>query len=89
MRYRLAQAGAKKQSHGGVFAVITRPSPILARGRGKKEFFMKKQISSALALLIMTLVLPLLSACHTTEGAGEDISATGHVIDRAAEKATP
>jgi predicted small secreted protein len=35
------------------------------------------------------LAAPLLGACHTTAGAGEDISATGHAIDKAATKATP
>ena len=42
---------------------------------------------------LMTLSLlasaPLLSACHTTAGAGQDISATGQAIDKAAKKATP
>ena len=32
---------------------------------------------------------PLLSACHATAGAGQDISATGQAIDKAAKKATP
>lgn len=32
---------------------------------------------------------PLLSACHTTAGAGEDISATGQAITNAADKHTP
>jgi predicted small secreted protein len=42
-----------------------------------------------LALVALMLAAPLLGACHTTAGAGEDISATGHAIDKAATKATP
>ena len=33
--------------------------------------------------------IPLLGACHTTAGAGEDLSATGHVITHSADKNTP
>ena len=39
--------------------------------------------------LSLVAVVPLLSACHTTAGAGQDISATGQAIDKAAKKATP
>ena len=42
-----------------------------------------------LTLAMLIAALPILSACHTTAGAGEDISATGQAIDRAAKKATP
>jgi predicted small secreted protein len=42
-----------------------------------------------MAVLVLTATVPLLSACHTTAGAGQDISATGNVIDKAAKKATP
>jgi predicted small secreted protein len=34
-------------------------------------------------------VAPLLSACHTTAGAGQDISATGKVIEKSAKQYTP
>lgn len=50
---------------------------------------MDRKIVVALALLALAGATPLLSACHTTAGAGEDISATGQAIDRAAKKATP
>jgi predicted small secreted protein len=45
----------------------------------------------AVCLTILTLLaaVPLLSACHTTAGAGEDISATGQALNKAATKATP
>lgn len=39
-----------------------------------------------LALLIAT---PFVVACNTVEGAGKDVKATGHAIEKAAEKAKP
>ena len=50
---------------------------------------MKSKISLSIALLALIAAAPLLSACHTTEGAGEDVSATGHAVSNAAAKATP
>ena len=43
-------------------------------------------------ILMMAALLaaaPLLSACHTTQGAGEDISKAGDAIQNGAAKATP
>jgi predicted small secreted protein len=48
-----------------------------------------KKVIICLAMLSLVAVVPLLSACHTTAGAGQDISATGQAIDKAAKKATP
>ena len=50
---------------------------------------MRKNLSLALALLALLGVAPLLGACHTTAGAGKDISAAGHAITGSAEKHTP
>ena len=52
---------------------------------------MRKPVSISVALAILVLVgaVPLLSACHTTAGAGEDISAAGHAVTRGADKLTP
>lgn len=50
---------------------------------------MRKNFSLALALLALIGVAPLLGACHTTAGAGRDISATGHAITGSAEKHSP
>ncbi len=50
---------------------------------------MSKNLTLALTLLALVAAVPLLSACHTTAGAGQDISATGQAIDKAAKKATP
>jgi predicted small secreted protein len=50
---------------------------------------MYKRLILALAMLSLVAIAPLLSACHTTAGAGEDISATGKVIERSAKQNTP
>ncbi len=49
---------------------------------------MSKRMIVGLSMLLLAAA-PLLSACHTTAGAGQDISATGKVIDKAATKLTP
>ena len=50
---------------------------------------MNKKLTVGLIILSLVGAVPLLSACHTTAGAGQDISATGQAIDKAAKKATP
>lgn len=50
---------------------------------------MYQKLIFALAVLSVVAVAPLLSACHTTAGAGEDISATGKAIEDSAKKNTP
>jgi predicted small secreted protein len=50
---------------------------------------MRANILVALTVLVLLGAAPLLSACHTTAGAGEDISATGHAITHSADKNTP
>jgi predicted small secreted protein len=42
-----------------------------------------------LTLLAFLGAAPLLGACHTTAGAGEDISKTGQAIERSANKNAP
>jgi len=49
----------------------------------------KNTIMLTLTLLALLGVTPFLSACHTTAGAGEDISKTGQAIEKSAEKHTP
>jgi predicted small secreted protein len=43
----------------------------------------------ALALLALWGAALLLSACHTTAGAGQDIANTGHAIERSANQNAP
>jgi predicted small secreted protein len=50
---------------------------------------MHKYLSIAMAVLALIGAVPLLGACHTTAGAGQDISATGHVLTNSAQKNTP
>jgi predicted small secreted protein len=50
---------------------------------------MRKHLTIALTFLLLLGIAPLLGACHTTAGAGEDLSATGHAITHGADKATP
>jgi predicted small secreted protein len=42
---------------------------------------------SVLSLMVLLAALPLLSACHTVAGAGEDVSSAGHAVTGAADKA--
>ena len=50
---------------------------------------MRKHLSIALALLMLIAAAPLLGACHTTAGAGEDLSAAGHAMTNSADKHAP
>lgn len=50
---------------------------------------MIKKRSIALTLLVLIAAAPLLGACHTTAGVGEDLSAGGHAVTNSAEKHTP
>jgi predicted small secreted protein len=43
----------------------------------------------ALTLLALFGAAPLLGACHTTAGAGEDISQGGQAIEKSANKHAP
>ena len=49
----------------------------------------KKTMLLAFTLLTLLGAAPILSACHTTAGAGEDISKTGQAIERSADKHAP
>ena len=50
---------------------------------------MRKNLSIALTLLALIGIAPILGACHTTAGAGEDLSAGGQAISHEANKLTP
>jgi predicted small secreted protein len=47
---------------------------------------MKARVWLALALLVAAA--PMLSACYTTRGAGEDLSAAGKSIEHSADRNT-
>jgi predicted small secreted protein len=61
----------------------------LMPGRNERIITMRTTLSITLALFVLIGAMPLLGACHTTAGAGEDLSATGHVITHSADKNTP
>lgn len=49
----------------------------------------KNRVTAALGLFAMIGVMTLVSACHTTAGAGRDISQTGKAITNSANNNTP
>lgn len=49
----------------------------------------KKTLPLSLLFLLMFAATPLLSACNTVAGAGEDIAKTGKAIEKSAEKHSP
>jgi predicted small secreted protein len=55
----------------------------------KRITTMRKNLSIALTLLALIAAAPILSACQTTAGAGEDISAGGKALTHSAEKHAP
>ncbi len=50
---------------------------------------MRKNLSIALTLLAILAATPLLGACQTTAGAGQDIAAGGNALTKSAEKHAP
>ncbi len=50
---------------------------------------MRRSATAALTLLALLAAAPLLGACHTTAGVGEDVSATGNAVTNEADRHTP
>jgi predicted small secreted protein len=50
---------------------------------------MLKTSRLAATLALLMCAAPLLSACHTTAGVGEDVSQGGHALTNAAQANTP
>jgi predicted small secreted protein len=50
---------------------------------------MRNNLTIVLTLLALIAASPLLSACQTTAGAGQDISAGGNALTKSAEKHAP
>ena len=50
---------------------------------------MRKHLSIVLTFLVLLGAAPLLGACHTTAGVGQDVSDAGHEVTSVAKKATP
>jgi predicted small secreted protein len=49
----------------------------------------KRTLTLTLSLIALLGVAPLLGACNTTAGAGQDISNTGQAIEKSAIKHSP
>lgn len=49
----------------------------------------KRLIGAGTILLLLLAAAPLLAACHTVQGAGEDISKAGQAIQSGVQKITP
>ncbi len=47
---------------------------------------MSRKIAPVLAILALLASASALTACNTTAGAGQDVSATGHAVTNAADK---
>jgi predicted small secreted protein len=50
---------------------------------------MQRKLAIVLALLALAGTAPLLTACNTTAGAGQDLQAAGRGIERSADRNTP
>lgn len=55
----------------------------------KENCAMFKRRVVSLIVLSVVAVTPLLSGCHTTAGAGQDIAAGGKAIEKSAKENTP
>jgi predicted small secreted protein len=49
---------------------------------------MQRRLAILLAVLALAGTAPFLSACYTTQGAGQDLQAAGHGLERSAERNT-
>jgi predicted small secreted protein len=54
-----------------------------------EEVVMRKMLAVVVTLSMLIGMGAVLSACNTTAGAGEDLSATGHAITNGADKLKP
>jgi predicted small secreted protein len=50
---------------------------------------MQTKARLALAIVVLAASAPLLGACYTTQGAGQDLKAAGQGISSTAEQHTP
>jgi predicted small secreted protein len=50
---------------------------------------MSRKMSVIVGLFTLLMAASLLGACHTTAGAGQDLSAAGHVVTKSADQHMP
>ena len=72
-------------SLGGAFDRIPVASVI---ARAMKGDPMRRKTAIVLTLLALAGTAPLLTACYTTAGAGQDLQAAGHGLERSADRHT-
>jgi predicted small secreted protein len=58
-------------------------------GMGYRRFLMTRSFRLALTLAALIGVAPVLSACHTTAGVGQDLSQGGHALTNSANANAP
>jgi predicted small secreted protein len=49
---------------------------------------MQRKLAIILGLIVLAGTAPLLTACYTTQGAGEDLRAAGHGLEHSASRHT-
>jgi predicted small secreted protein len=54
----------------------------------EKDRPMRRKIALVLALAMLVGTAPLLTACYTTAGAGQDLQAAGRSMERSADRNT-
>jgi predicted small secreted protein len=67
--------------------IQTEPLAVASQAR-RKEAIMQRKLAIILAVVALAGTAPLLSACYTTRGAGEDLQAAGHGLEHSAERNT-
>jgi entericidin B len=67
----------------GTIAALRSPKE---KSRIRETTMRKNLVAILLSIVLVSGAASLLSACNTTAGAGEDLSATGHAITNSAEK---
>jgi entericidin B len=50
---------------------------------------MRRQLAAALVMLGLAATAPLLTACNTTAGAGQDLQAAGRGLENSADRNAP
>jgi predicted small secreted protein len=71
------------------YAVLSPLIEQVDKFRSEGTLPVRTYFSVVLSLLALTVAVPLLGACHTTAGVGEDVSAAGHAVTNEAKKLTP
>ena len=82
--------GAANPHHRGKTEPLLSVTATIPETKQPEVIVMRKNLMKlTLAALILLGAAPLLSACHTVAGAGEDVSKTGSVVEKTADKAVP